>query len=118
MGIEIQKSALPALFHFTRVRVAPQQHVIRQRLIQLSRRAKPCVKFFPAHGKFRASFLLTKEMQKKKNSGSSHVFKYLYLLGMLLPIATINKTEDPSVQYAGQGYVRVLNATKERLPIP
>ena len=27
-------------------------------------------------------------------------------------LAKRNKTEDPSVQYAGKGYLRVLNATK------
>ena len=26
----------------------------------------------------------------------------------------INKTEDPSVNYAGKGYLRVLNATKKQ----
>ena len=29
-------------------------------------------------------------------------------------LAKRNKTEDPSVQYAGKGYLRVLNATKKQ----
>ena len=29
-------------------------------------------------------------------------------------INRINKTEDPSVLYAGQGYVRILNQTQKR----
>ena len=33
MGIEVQKSALPTLFNFARVRAASQPHVIKNNLV-------------------------------------------------------------------------------------
>ena len=49
-----------------------------------------------------------------RNEGSATPFMYCVQFCVALSKTTGNKTEDPSVPYAGQGYIRVLSKIHKR----